>query len=254
LCKNPEWFTDTLPDLHNKEAALQLNGKLLIEVSELNTIKRSTNTDMKRFFSCTSDTYRAPYERTTKDVPRRCVFCGTTNEKQYTADATGARRFWPVAVGKESIDIKAIKQNRDLLWAEATSRFFDGEPWWLDNDQNLLAKQEQKLRRQEDMFEHSINEAIEAAETKHFDTLNKQKEAFDTFNKTTLTIYQHPEYGNVMLKNDLYNVLELKKDAHSSTLARVHGALKTLGWIDGPRLKINKKRYFCFLQEHNTDE
>jgi predicted P-loop ATPase len=254
LCKNPEWFTDTLPDLHNKEAALQLNGKLLIEVSELNTIKRSTNTDMKRFFSCTSDTYRAPYERTTKDVPRRCVFCGTTNEKQYTADATGARRFWPVAVGKESIDIKAIKQNRDLLWAEATSRFFDGEPWWLDNDQNLLAKQEQKLRRQEDMFEHSINEAIEAAETKPFDTLNKQKEAFDTFNKTTLTIYQHPEYGDVVLKNDLYNVLELKKDAHSSTLARVHGALKVLGWIDGPRLKINKKRYLCFVQEHNTDE
>ncbi|MGO9539949.1 MAG: VapE domain-containing protein, partial [Terriglobales bacterium] len=39
------------------------------------------------------------------------------------------RRFWPVRVGQ--VDIKAIEQNRDQLWAEIAFYFKRGDPWWL---------------------------------------------------------------------------------------------------------------------------
>jgi predicted P-loop ATPase len=52
------------------------------------------------------------------NVPRRCVFIGTTNESGFLKDSTGARRFWPLDV-EAPIDVSRITADRDQLWAEA---------------------------------------------------------------------------------------------------------------------------------------
>jgi predicted P-loop ATPase len=55
----------------------------------------------------------------------------------YLGDETGAHRFWPIecAVGwlaGRKVDVDALREAKDHLWAEARIRFERGERWWLD--------------------------------------------------------------------------------------------------------------------------
>ncbi|TPM21642.1 VapE domain-containing protein [Mesorhizobium sp. B2-3-5] len=149
-----DWFTDELPDLHTKDAAIQLAGKWIVEVSELSALKRSDVETIKKFMDRSTDRYRAPYERAAGDHLRQCVFVATTNDEHYLKDQTGNRRFWPLSCG--TIDVEAIKRDRDQLWAEALSRYHNGEKWWLEGDEADLAEIEQEERREVDPWEERI--------------------------------------------------------------------------------------------------
>ena len=148
-----DWFTDELPDLQSKDAAIQLAGKWIIEVSELSALKRSDVETIKKFMSRRIDRYRAPYEKLASDHPRQCLFVATTNDEGYLKDQTGNRRFWPVKCS--TIDIKALHDDRDQLWAEALARFNRGEQWWLTAAEEQMARAEQEERREIDSW-HDI--------------------------------------------------------------------------------------------------
>jgi len=149
-----DWFTDELPDLHTKDAAIQLAGKWIIEVSELSALKRSDVETIKKFMDRSTDRYRAPYEKIAADHLRQCVFVATTNDENYLKDQTGNRRFWPLACGP--IDVEAIKRDRDQLWAEALTRYRNREQWWLEDHETKLAEIEQEERREVDPWEERI--------------------------------------------------------------------------------------------------
>jgi putative DNA primase/helicase len=126
-----QWFTDQVPDLRSKDAAIQLAGVWIVEFAELAAIKASENEYIKKWMSIRTDRYRAPYDKHSTDHPRQSVFGATTNDEQFLHDATGARRWWAVKCG-ERIDIEALRQDRDQLWAEAVHRYRLGERHWLD--------------------------------------------------------------------------------------------------------------------------
>ncbi len=123
-----EWFIDTPIDLHNKDAFLSLHGKLVVELAELESLRKADAGRAKAFFTSPSDTYRPPYGRRVVTVHRQCVFAGTVNHASYLPDTTGNRRYWPIAC--TAIDLDAIKRDREQLWAEAVHWFREGEPWW----------------------------------------------------------------------------------------------------------------------------
>jgi predicted P-loop ATPase len=155
------WFSDSLPDMHSKDASIGLRGKWIIEVAELSAMRRSDVPTVGAFVSRRQERYRPPYGRAEVSEPRRCVFIGTTNPdgNGYLLDDTGGRRFWPVAT--TTADPKAVARDRDQIWAEAVAAFNDGCPWWLDDETAALATVEQAERMESDPWAGAVLEAAE---------------------------------------------------------------------------------------------
>ncbi len=166
LCPNVKWFSDSLPsivDTNERDVATHLRGVWIIELAELAAVvgdRRAGSIEkVKAFATRETDRYRAAYARREIEVPRQCVFMGTSNETIFTSH-TGNRRFWPVDV--TMIDIDALMRDRDQLWAEAWHRIGDGEEWYItDPNVNDMAKEEQKAREEEDPWAALIAQWID---------------------------------------------------------------------------------------------
>jgi putative DNA primase/helicase len=163
-----DWFCTLFKDLADQDARQNLRGKWIVELGELEAVKKSSVNAVKQFLSERSDHYRASYARTAKTIPRRCIFAGTTNEDNPLIDHTGDRRFWPVEV--RNIDIDAVIADRNQLWAEAVAWYQAGKAaretdrnvciWWLDTREKVLAKTVQAANRLQDDWEHSVAEIV----------------------------------------------------------------------------------------------
>jgi predicted P-loop ATPase len=145
-----EWFSDAMPDIRDSRLASQhLDGKWLIEISELSAMRKADIEALKAFIMRTHERYFKRYARTEVIEPRQCVYVGTTNESKYLPDATSNRRYWPVMTG--TVDIDALRRDRDHLFAEAVVCFQHGEKWWPDRDfEARTIKPEQDARCEED--------------------------------------------------------------------------------------------------------
>jgi predicted P-loop ATPase len=153
------FFTDELAGLGSKDCAMQLHGAWIIELSELDALAKAEVSKQKAFTSKTFDRYRAPYGRVVVDHPRQCVFVGTVNKDEYLLDETGGRRWWPVRC-EGTIDVTGLIRDRDQLWAEAVARFNNSENWWLDGEDEALAKKEQSERFQSDSDDQAVLQFI----------------------------------------------------------------------------------------------
>jgi hypothetical protein len=155
-----DYFSDDLPDIHNKDSKQHLRGKWLIEISELAAFRRAESEPLKAYLSRQVERYRAPYGHEPIAEPRQCVFVGSVNPKGgYLKDETGGRRFWPVKVRR--VDAVALARDRDQLFAEAVERYRMGEHWWPDPAiEQLLIAPEQLARFEPDVWEHPVKEFL----------------------------------------------------------------------------------------------
>lgn len=151
-----EYFTDSLSPVGTKDQAQELGGKWCIEIAEMAQFLKADQRHVKETLSRCTDRYRPPYGRMPREFPRHCVFIGTYNPSSNAPlkDETGARRFWPVKC--EAVDLDALKNDRDQIWAEAVHRFKGGERWWLEGEEVDLAVIEQEARYDEDVWEPLI--------------------------------------------------------------------------------------------------
>jgi len=155
---NENFFLEFSGDFTNKDSLSLMQGKMIVEMSELASVKRSQAEETKAFISRRIDEYRPPYGRLNIKRPRRFILGGSTNKvgQEYLEDETGARRIWPVECGAV-IDLDALRKDQSQLYAEAVARYKSGERIWLEGDEVELAKSEQADRQAEDAWEQKIS-------------------------------------------------------------------------------------------------
>ena len=139
------YFTNSVSALNmSKNTAELLQGMWIVELGELDGMRRGEQTAIKNFITATTDRYRSPYAREAKNHDRQCVLAGTSNEGSFLRDSTGERRYWimPVQGGGDRGELKGFDAEVDQLWAEAVVRWKERmlefrEPRQAQKDVNL---------------------------------------------------------------------------------------------------------------------
>ena len=158
------WFNDSIRTFEGKEASELLQGVWLVEISELDAFRRTDVSRIKQFLSLRADRFRAAYGRNVKEVPRSCIFFGTTNTREFLQDTTGNRRFWPVDTGeiRHTKNVwRDLDNEKDQLWAEAVARWQAGEPLYLSGAIEEYAKAKQEEHREVSGREGVVREFLE---------------------------------------------------------------------------------------------
>lgn len=160
-----EWFSDSLRTFENKEAGEHLQSGWIFEIGELSAMKRVEVEEVKAFLSKTEDRYRVAYDRQVSEFPRKCVFFGTTNTRDFLRDATGNRRFWPIEVVPERAELIHWDHLGDeevsQIWAEVVSWFRAGETLELDSEARVEAEKQQAAHMESDPREGIIQEWLD---------------------------------------------------------------------------------------------
>lgn len=155
----PQWFSDSLGDIENKDVILQMRSKLIIENAEMAMTSKKAVTIQKAFLSRSTDRARLPYERLPRDIPRQCIFIATTNEDRFLIDETGNRRFWPIEI--INLSIEKVRKDIDLLYAEALYLFKKGEMLFLSPETEKLAEIYQAERFSADEWQDKVIDWLE---------------------------------------------------------------------------------------------
>ncbi len=198
------FFLDSVGDIRSKDTLMTMQGKLIVEIAELASFKKTENEEIKAFITRQVDEYRPPYGRTVLKRPRYFVLAASTNEidEGYLTDETGNRRYWPVKCG--AIDIEAVRRDAGQLWAEAVVRYRAGERTWLTREEAAVSGDEQRQRFVEDAWQERIAEMV--------------------------------RHEWQIRTDEVLGSLELKpKDINNLVRKRVKNSLRQLGWVETRR-------------------
>lgn len=149
-----DWFSDTFSTVQGKESFEQLQGAWIIEIAELSGFKKAEIESIKHFITKREDMFRPAYGRVVETYKRQCVFFGTTNNADFLHDPTGNRRFMPIDVRPQYVTksvMNDLDDNEiDQIWAEAYELYKKGEPLYLINEEDSIAKSEQASHAETD--------------------------------------------------------------------------------------------------------
>ena len=187
-----------------------LAGVWLYEIAELSNIRRTDVEHMRSFVSRTVDRARKAYGHFRTDLPRTPIFFATTNDDEYLKQAD--RRFWPVKT--TTIDIEALRRDRDQLWAEASAQE-PGASIVLQKELWGTAHVEQKAREEHDPWDDKLISVI--------GTIQEGEERASSVDLMEIALGIH---------------ISKQRDIDYKRLGR---CMRRLGW-DGPKaLRINDK-------------
>lgn len=121
-----EWYC-SLNNIKGKDAVSNLVGKVVVELEEFVALRNAKSADeAKLFISARTSTVRLPYERFSADVKRTCILIATTNDATFLGDFSGERRYLPVKVNSENIELPIMYDVENFLY------------WKLSQEKNIV--------------------------------------------------------------------------------------------------------------------
>jgi len=225
ILAGPENHSDNeILTLDTKGQMEAMEGVWIYELSEMSGLSRSEAEKTKAFASRQVDRARMAYGRFLESRPRQTIFVGTTNEPKYLKDRTGNRRFLPVRTG--TIDLEALRRDRDQLLAEAAHLEAQGESIVLPSDLWGVAAAEQEERLEDDPWLEPLSEV-------------KGRAVGD----------QVRVASSEVLREVLGIEVEHQSSGHMKRLA---GLMRSLGW-EPKKYKVSGKTVRGF-QRHKPDD
>jgi hypothetical protein len=207
ILAGPENFSDQMIlGLRDREQQEVVQGVWLYEIADLAGHSRTEVEKVKAFASRTIDRARPAFGRKRVDMPRKCIFFATTNDRTYLKSQTGNRRFWPVECG--AVDLEGLRRDRDQLWAEAVRVERQRGSIVLDEKLWSVAATLQESRRDRDPWDDLIS---------NLEKSTWCKREGDEWRVTSRTL--------------MADVLGLPSDRQSDVAAkRLAHAMRRLGW------------------------
>jgi hypothetical protein len=117
----------------DKDSVKQCTSYWLVELGELDsTFRKSDIAQLKAFITKQIDVLRLAYARRESRFPRRTMFFGSVNPREFLHDATGNRRFWTIECDHIQHDHGL---NMQQVWAEVYALWQAGEGYYLSADE-----------------------------------------------------------------------------------------------------------------------
>ena len=119
-----------LKQMEGQQAIEDLQGKWVMEIPEMSAFTKAKDQEaIKAFVSRQRDQYRKPYDRNPTELPRRCIFVATSNDRSPLVDKTGNRRWYPVECpGDRKYGYELYRRENEIrdyvmqCWAEARDK------------------------------------------------------------------------------------------------------------------------------------
>lgn len=186
LLPNPDWY-GVLTTLQGKEAMEAVQGKIIVDMDELQATSKAEADQQKAFITRTVDEFRPPYGRTKKPFPRRCVLTATTNKPEFLRDATGERRHIVIeCTGKDENgtplqhtqdrNFKVLQENIYYVWSylwEKYQLYLKGEfSLDLTEEEEKLAEEAREPFRVELSEEAKVRQYLELLKPEQWQTMD----------------------------------------------------------------------------------
>lgn len=186
LAKN--WFSELASEFDNINKMIEsMQNAWIMEIGELSGFSKHDVQQIKAFISRRADRARLAWARRPQDYNRQCIFIGSTNDSKYLRDETGGRRFWPIECmlpGDQSIDTDSLKDEVDMLWAEARAIYQqmrkDQPKGWLPLYLADTAASEEAERLQESRRIETVEDVMAGQITSWLDTPIAADDGFST--------------------------------------------------------------------------
>lgn len=264
------WFSDSLVSVTGKEAYEALQGVWVMEMAELAATRKAEVEAIKHFISKQIDRFRVAYGHYIEDFPRQCIFIGTTNKVDFLRDETGGRRFWPMTVNPENVEVKWSKLTKDeidQIWAEAKHFYDKGEELYLDPELEEEMRSIQSKHTEESPYVGIIEEFLNTPIPKNWQDMSiSERRDFYKFGDESIS-----EQSSELVQRDKVCALEIfvecfgkdKGDGRGSMeLKKITNALRQVGnWhvYDGNKegkLKFGKEygKQKAYVRDESIDE
>lgn len=160
LVRKPQWFSDSMIDIGDKDAYVALLGLWLYEFAEFYGINKKDQNSIKSFITSQVDRFRPPYGRKSRTFPRQVVLAGTTNDDDFLRDPTSTRRYMPIECSDQEIDTDKASLIMDQVLAHALHLFKQGETHHLNFEQTQKLDEYNERFKPVDVWEHEIREFV----------------------------------------------------------------------------------------------